>query len=116
MTPFSRHVYAVVSAIPPRRALSCRDATAMAGRLRAPRTIGGTLSNLPGDPEVPWRRVVSSVGCISTSSIRPAARIRRALLEDGGTGLPTGGRIDRDGFGGAADDERIADTWEEPDT
>ncbi len=115
MTPFARRVYAVVSAIPPGRILSYSDVAAMAGRPKAPRAVGGALSNLPDDLDVPWWRVVSSIGRISTPSIHHTAQIQRALLEDEGVVFGAGGRIDWDCFGWPANDERIAKALKELD-
>ena len=107
MTPFARRVYSVVSAIPRGRVLSYRDVATMAGRPRAPRAVGGALSNLPDDLEVPWWRVVSSVGRISTPAIHHTAQIQRALLEDEGVVFDRADRIDWDRFGWSPDYERI---------
>ena len=107
MTPFSRRVYAVVAAIPRGHILSYGDVAAMAGRPRAPRAVGGALSALTDDMDVPWWRVVSSTGKISTSEIHHTAQIQRALLEDEGVAFSAGGRIDGDRFGWSAADEVI---------
>ena len=96
MTPFTRSVYALVSAIPPGSVTSYGTVAAMAGRPRAPRAVGGALSSLPEDHEIPWWRVIASSGRISTSSIHHTAQIQRALLEDEGVSLSEGGRIDWD--------------------
>ena len=115
MTPFTRRVYAVVAAIPPGRILSYGDVAAMAGRPRAPRAVGGALSALPDDRDVPWWRVVSSTGRISTSSIHHVAQVQRALLKDEGVVFSAGGRIDWDRFGWSAEDNVVANILEELD-
>ncbi len=98
MTPFTRSVYAVVSAIPAGSVTSYGMVAAIAGRPRAPRAVGGALSGLPEELDVPWWRVISSSGKISTSSIHHTAQIQRALLEDEGVRFTEGGRIDWDRY------------------
>lgn len=116
MTPFTRRVYAVVAAIPPGRILSYGDVAAMAGRPRAPRAVGGVLSALPDDHDVPWWRVVSSTGRISTSSIHHTAHIQRALLKDEGVVFSAAARIDWDRFGWSAEDDVADKILEELDS
>ena len=94
MTPFARSVYSLVSAIPSGSVLSYGMVAAILGRPNAPRAVGGALSALPEELDVPWWRVISSSGRISTSSIHHAAQIQRALLEDEGVRFTQGGRID----------------------
>ena len=98
MTPFTRSVYAVVSAIPSGSVTSYGMVATMAGRPRAPRAVGGALSAIPEELDIPWWRVISSSGRISTSSIHHTAQIQRALLEDEGVRFTRGGRIDWDRF------------------
>jgi len=98
MTPFTRSVYAVVSAIPPGSVTTYGMVAAMAGRPRAPRAVGGALSGLPEELGVPWWRVISSSGKISTSPIHHTAQIQRAMLEDEGVHFSEGGRIDWDRY------------------
>jgi methylated-DNA-protein-cysteine methyltransferase-like protein len=98
MTPFARSVYAVVSAIPAGSVTSYGAVATMLGRARAPRAVGGALSALPEDLDVPWWRVISSSGRISTSAIHHTAQIQRALLEDEGVRLTEHGRVDWDRY------------------
>ena len=96
MTPFIRSVYAVVAAIPAGRVTSYGAVAAIVGRPRAPRAVGGALSAIPHELDLPWWRVISSSGRISTSSIHHTAQIQRALLEDEGVRLTGTGRVDWD--------------------
>ena len=98
MTPFTRSVYAVVAAIPSGRVTSYGAVAAILGRPRAPRAVGGALSGTPDELELPWWRVISSSGRISTSSIHHTAQIQRALLEDEGVHFTKTGRIDWDRY------------------
>ena len=94
MTFFTRSVYAVVSAIPAGSVSSYGMVAAILGRPRAPRAVGGALSAIPEELDIPWWRVISSSGRISTSSIHHTAQIQRALLEDEGVRFSETGRID----------------------
>jgi O-6-methylguanine DNA methyltransferase len=58
MTSFTRSVYAVVSAIPSGSVESYGMVAAIVGRPRAPRAVGGALSTLPEELDVPWWRVI----------------------------------------------------------
>jgi methylated-DNA-protein-cysteine methyltransferase-like protein len=98
MTPFTRSVYAVVAAIPAGRVTSYGAVAAILGRPRAPRAVGGALSTIPDALDLPWWRVISCSGRISTSSIHHTAQIQRALLEDEGVRLGGTGRVDWDRY------------------
>ena len=98
MTSFTRSVYAVVGAIPSGHVTSYGAVAAFVGRPRAPRAVGGALSAIPDELDLPWWRVISSSGRISTSSIHHTAQIQRALLEDEGVRLTKTGRIDWDRY------------------
>ncbi len=98
MTPFTRSVYAVVAAIPPGRVTSYGAVAAILGRPHAPRAVGGALSGIPDELDLPWWRVISSSGRISTPSIHHTSQIQRALLEDEGVRFMKTGRIDWDRY------------------
>ena len=104
MTPFTRSVYELVSAIPSGSVTSYGMVAAFLGRPRAPRAVGEALSALPEDLDVPWWRVISSSGRISTSSIHHTAQVQRALLEDEGVRFTETGRIDWDRYEWNPDD------------
>lgn len=103
MTPFTRRVYALVSAIPHGQVSSYGAVAAMAGRPDAPRAVGNALASIPDNLDLPWWRVVNSSGKISTSPIHHTAQAQRALLEDEGVHFSTAGRIDWNLFGWAAE-------------
>jgi methylated-DNA-protein-cysteine methyltransferase-like protein len=107
MTPFTRSVYAVVSAIPAGSVSSYGMVAALAGRPRAPRAVGGALAATPDEVDIPWWRVISSSGRISTSSIYHTAQIQRSLLEDEGVRFSDGGRIDWDRYEWDPDEAEI---------
>ncbi len=98
MTLFSRSVYAVVAAIPSGRVTSYGAVAAILECPLAPRAVGGALSAIPDELDLPWWRVISSSGRISTSPIHHTAQIQRALLEDEGVRFTETGRIDWDRY------------------
>ncbi len=98
MTPFTRSVYAVVAAIPSGHVTSYGAVAAILGRPHASRAVGGALSGIPDELDLPWWRVISSSGRISTPSIHHTAQIQRALLEDEGVCFTKTGRIDWDRY------------------
>ena len=113
MTPFTRSVYAVVASIPSGRVTSYGAVAAILGRPRAPRAVGGALSAIPDEFDLPWWRVINSSGRISTSSIHHTAQIQRALLEDDGVHFTKTGRVDWDRYEwnpNDADIERVLET------
>jgi methylated-DNA-protein-cysteine methyltransferase related protein len=69
------------------------------GRPKAARAVGSALSRLPDGHDVPWWRVISSSGRISTPNIHHTARIQRSLLEAEGVDFNGSGRVDWDRFG-----------------
>lgn len=107
MTPFTRRVYALVRGIPRGRVLSYGEVAALAGKPQAPRAVGGALSAIPDDMEIPWWRVVNGTGRISTSPIHHTAQVQRAMLEDEGVEFGSGGTIDWDRYGWVATDEEV---------
>ena len=105
MTLFSWSVYSVVADSPSGRVTADRAVAAMLEQqtaLRAGRgassAVGGGLSAIPDELDLPWWRVISSSGRISTSSIHHTAQIQRALLEDEGVRFTESGRIDWDRY------------------
>jgi methylated-DNA-protein-cysteine methyltransferase-like protein len=107
MTPFTRSVYAVVSAIPSGSVTSYGMVAAVLGRPRAPRAVGGALSTLPEELHVPWWRVISSSGRISTSAIHHTEQVQRALLEDEGVRFTETGRVDWDQYEWNPNDDNL---------
>jgi len=98
MTPFQRQVYNLVAEIPSGRVVSYGAVAALIGRPRSARAVGGAMSLTPDGLELPWWRVVSASGRISTSPIHHTAQIQRALLEDEGIEFDKRGRIDFERF------------------
>jgi len=98
MTPFQRQVYALVAEIPSGRVASYGAVAALIGKPRSARAVGGAMSRTPDDLDLPWWRVVSGSGRISTSPIHHTAQVQRALLEDEGVEFDRGGRIDFEQF------------------
>lgn len=106
MSAFQDSVLRVVRRIPPGRVLSYGAVAAMAGKPRAARGVGWTLSGLPEGTDVPWWRVVNRRGEISTPRFNHLAQRQRALLEDEGVEFRDD-RIPLDRFGWEPDDEEL---------
>jgi len=87
-----------VAEIPRGRVLSYGAVAALLGRPRSARAVGGALSLTPDGLDLPWWRVISGSGRISTSPIHHTAQVQRALLEDEGVEFSDSGRIDQERF------------------
>ena len=98
MTPFQRQVYALVAEIPRGRVLSYGAVATLLGRPRSARAVGGALSRTPDDLDLPWWRVISGTGRISTPPIHHTAQVQLALLKDEGVEFDASGRIDWERF------------------
>jgi methylated-DNA-protein-cysteine methyltransferase-like protein len=94
VTRFQREIYALVAAIPRGRLMSYGSVAEALGRGRAPRAVGSALSRLPEGHAIPWWRVISGSGRVSTPSIHHTAQVQRALLEDEAVRFDARGRID----------------------
>ena len=89
-------IYAVVSRIPRGRIATYGQIAHLSGMPRQARLVGYALHALPAGSRVPWQRVVSAQGAISTPP-RSAAR-QRQLLEKEGVTFDARGRISLDAF------------------
>lgn len=107
-TTFQSRVYATVRLIPPGFVVSYGEVAALVGRPRSARAVGGALARTPESLELPWWRVVSSRGMISTPKIHHTAHVQRALLEDEGIAFSPRGHLDWDRFGWIADTQAVA--------
>ena len=91
LTEFQVRVQRVVRAIPRGRVLSYGAVAALAGKPRAARAVGAALSAPPGAPVLPWWRVVSASGRISTPQIHHVNSLQRRLLRDEGISVSEAG-------------------------
>lgn len=80
MTPFQSRIYQIVRRIPRGHVLSYGAVAALAGQPRAARAVGAALSALPDGSEVPWWRVISGSGRITTPRVHHIHKLHRALL------------------------------------
>lgn len=81
MTPFQCRIYQIVRRIPHGRVLSYGAVAALAGRPRAARAVGAALSALPDGSAVPWWRVISGTGRITTPRVHHIHKLHRTLLK-----------------------------------
>jgi methylated-DNA-protein-cysteine methyltransferase-like protein len=86
---FRERVWLLLHRIPPGRVCSYGQLAALADRPEQARLVGRILAALPADSRLPWHRVVSASGRITS----PAATEQRQRLEREG-GWVWDGRID----------------------
>lgn len=98
---FFERVYRVVKQIPRGKVASYGQIAALLGHPQAARTVGWALNALTSAQanEVPWQRVINSVGRISLSRADLSADIQRALLEDEGVEFDEREHVDLRRFG-----------------
>ena len=92
-------IYRVVRQVPPGQVVSYGAIARMLGNPRGARTVGWALHSLPEGAEVPWHRVISSQGRISTSCREHSAGLQRELLESEGVQFDERGYVSWDRFG-----------------
>jgi methylated-DNA-protein-cysteine methyltransferase related protein len=107
-TPLQRRIYALIRTIPRGRLMSYGSVAAALGKPRAPRAVGSALSRLPDGHDVPWWRVISASGRISTPNIHHTAKIQRSLLEAEGITFNDADLVDWDRFGWGPTPEEVA--------
>ena len=99
MTEFSKRVLETIGKIPVGRVTSYGAVAAMAGNPRAARGVGFVLRGLSETSDLPWWRVISRGGRISTSTLTGTAQIQRALLEEEGVVFGEDGATSMEAFG-----------------
>ncbi len=94
MTPFRKAVLETVSRIPRGKVTSYGAVAAMAGQPRAARGVGWILNHLGAETELPWWRVVSVSGALSTYKLPgQAGPLQRELLLAEGICFDKMGRV-----------------------
>ncbi len=91
---FKEQVYEAVRLIPSGKVLSYGAVAALLGRPRAARAVGTALSGLSRDLGVPWWRVISSTGRITTPNIHQVSSVQKQLLEQEAVIFTKTGRVD----------------------
>jgi methylated-DNA-protein-cysteine methyltransferase-like protein len=87
--PLYVRIYLLTGQIPPGKVTSYGDVAAMVGGGCDARTVGEALRAMGEHaPEVPWQRIVSQDGAISTRGLE-----QRRLLEGEGVAFDQGGRV-----------------------
>ncbi len=94
---FYQKVYALVSQVPEGRVVTYGQVAAALGDRRQARTVGWAMRVCPD--HLPWHRVVSSNGRLSTRPLHGGFHLQRALLEDEGVVFDEDDCIDLDRFG-----------------
>lgn len=96
---FREDVHAVVRRVPRGRVVAYGAVAAVAGHPGAGRAVGGIMSSLPDDSDVPWWRVINSRGEISIRGMLHGPIVQRKLLEAEGVRFDKKGRVDWRRFG-----------------
>lgn len=91
---FYGRVYDLVCRVPEGSVVTYGQVALELGAPAAARAVGYALSNLPGDSEVPWWRVINAAGAISLRGRGAAADLQRAILEREGVQFDSSGRTD----------------------
>ncbi len=94
-----KQIYRVVRQVPPGQVVSYGAIARMLGNPHGARTVGWALHSLPKGADVPWHRVISSQGRISTSCREHAAGLQRELLESEGVQFDERGCVSWDRYG-----------------
>jgi methylated-DNA-protein-cysteine methyltransferase-like protein len=89
-------VWKIVQRVPRGRVVTYGTVSALIGGRLTPVGVGWAIPAAP-DGSVPWHRVVSGKGTISTDDEHPG--LQRAMLESEGVVFDRQGRIDFDRFG-----------------
>lgn len=87
-------IHAVVSSIPEGRVATYGQVAALAGFPGQARQVGYALHALPRGTEVPWHRVINSLGYVSPRAEGGWEAYQRHLLEEEGVEFDARGRVD----------------------
>lgn len=94
-----QQLYTALAAIPAGQVVTYGQLAALAGRPGGARWAGRVLSQLPGDTQLPWFRVINAQGRLSFPPGSPAFIRQQALLKADGVDFSASGRIDLNRFG-----------------
>lgn len=97
MTKYDR-IYQVIRQIPNGKVATYGQIAGIVGNCTA-RMVGYALASLQPGTDVPWQRVINSLGKISLRSDGGEDDIQRQLLVDEGVSFDKTGRADLDKFG-----------------
>ena len=104
MTDFRDQVLALVKTIPVGKVATYGQIARLAGAPRAARQVGAALNGVKEHEDVPWQRVISSTGYLSTFKIG-YGELQRALLEAEGVSVNDDNRVDLCRYAWHPDDE-----------
>jgi methylated-DNA-protein-cysteine methyltransferase related protein len=91
-------IYWVVRQVPPGKVTTYGQVARIAGGCTA-RMVGYALASSSDADNVPWQRVINSMGKISPHGAGFGSAMQRALLEEEGVRFDAQGRIDLSEFG-----------------
>jgi methylated-DNA-protein-cysteine methyltransferase related protein len=96
--PTHERIYWVVRQVPPGKVTTYGQVARIAGGCTA-RMVGYALASSSDADNVPWQRVINSMGKISPHGAGFGSAMQRALLEEEGIRFDEHGRIDLNEFG-----------------
>lgn len=88
---FQQRVWHSVAAIPSGKVATYGDIAHLSGSPRAARQVGGVLSRLPENSQLPWHRVVNRQGTLSLTGDRRL--LQRDRLQAEGIEINDGGEF-----------------------
>ncbi len=91
-------IYAAVRRIPRGRVATYGQIANLAGLPGHARQVGYALNALSTESDLPWQRVINSVGRISLRAAPGADHLQRLLLESEGVAFDDAGRVSLDEF------------------
>ena len=94
VSEFFQRVYKIVAQIPRGKVVTYGQIAAALGDPRQARTVGWAMRSTPEWLDIPWHRVVNSLGGISTRHTAGGLNAQRKLLEGEGIVFNEDGRLD----------------------
>jgi methylated-DNA-protein-cysteine methyltransferase-like protein len=97
-SPLYQRIYDVVRQIPRGKVATYGQIARITGGCTA-RMVGFSMAALPEDTDVPWQRVINSMGKISPHGFGFGSALQRQLLEEEGVLFDAEDRVDFIPFG-----------------
>lgn len=93
-----RRIYSVVNMVPPGKVATYGQIARIAGRCSA-RNVGYAMSSVSSESDVPWHRIINSMGKISVRSHGEECTAQSKMLESEGVIFNITGTVDLTVFG-----------------
>lgn len=93
LQPFTENVIAIIKLIPEGKVMTYGQIAALAGNPRGARQVARVLHSMSRKYQLPWHRVINSIGKISIQD-KESKDLQRAFLEGEGIEVKEDNRID----------------------